>query len=67
MRRVIRRFSRGGRAADLFWSFFTQSSVRPFWWVFGLAGRRWCGVAGLGLGVDNRIKLGEAFEMMVDW
>ena len=34
-------------------------------WLGG--GGAGCGVAGLGLGVDNRIKLGEAFEMMVDW
>ena len=32
-----------------------------------MAGRLWCGAVGLELGVDNRIKLGEAFEMMVDW
>ena len=32
-----------------------------------MAGRLWCGVAGLGLGVDNRIKLGEALRMILDW
>ena len=50
----------GGGGCDLFWSFFTQRAEPLV--GFGLAGDH-----RQRLGVDNRIKLGEALRMILDW